>query len=79
MKITDIKCYVLPAEGGPPPFHWRRGLRVPDFSGHTLHHAILRVDTDEGITGHAGGPGACDHGGALLAKARRLEMGVRVE
>lgn len=57
MRITDIKCYVLPYQGGAPAFHWRRGLRVPDFSGHTLYSGVLRVDTDEGITGHAGGPG----------------------
>ena len=57
MKITDIKCYVLSHEGQAPAFHWRQGLRVPDFSGHTMYSAVLRVDTDEGITGHAGGPG----------------------
>jgi len=57
VKITDIKCYVFSREGGPPAFHWRQGLTIPDFTGHTLYSAVLRVDTDEGITGHAGGPG----------------------
>jgi L-alanine-DL-glutamate epimerase-like enolase superfamily enzyme len=57
MKITDIRCYVLPRKGEPPHFHWRTGLRVPDFTGHTLHDGVLRVDTDEGITGYATGPG----------------------
>ncbi len=57
MKITDIKCYVLSHEGQPPAFHWRQGLRVPDFSGHTMYSGILRVDTDEGITGIGDGPG----------------------
>jgi len=57
VKITDIKCYVLSHEGQAPAFHWRQGLRVPDFTGHTMYSAVLRVDTDEGITGHAGGPG----------------------
>ena len=54
MMITDIRCYVVEGEHPPVPFHWRKGLpgsgdgtpidQQPKF-------AILRVDTDEGITG----------------------------
>jgi len=57
MKITDIKCYVLPYKPKPIPFHWRKGLRIPDYGEHTLYSGVLRVDTDEGYIGHAGGPG----------------------
>jgi len=58
MKITDIKCYVLPYVPQHPGFHWRAGLNMgiygPDY---TSYSAIMRVETDEGCVGHAGGGG----------------------
>ena len=56
MKITDIKCYVVPHAAEPIPFHWRQGLRIPNPSQHT-YLGLLRVETDEGVVGHATGSG----------------------
>ncbi len=54
MKITDIRCYLVeqPFEGD--SFRWRAGLAgsgdgTPD--GEVPRAAVLRMDTDEGITG----------------------------
>jgi len=54
MRITDIRCYVVEDEHPPVPFHWRKGL--PGSGDGTAldqkpRSAILRMDTDEGITG----------------------------
>ena len=54
MKITDIRCYVLEAPNISHLFRWRAGL--PGSGDGTPapnapRKAILRVDTDEGITG----------------------------
>ena len=60
MKITDIKCYVLPHVAGRPRFHWRKGLPGDGDGtppGETTYYALVRVDTDEGYIGHAGGNG----------------------
>ena len=56
MKITDIKCYVVPSPSKPPSFHWRQGLRMPSASQNT-YAGVLRVETDEGYVGHAAGTG----------------------
>lgn len=54
MRITDIRCYVVEGEHPPVPFRWRKGL-PGSGDGTPIDHrpklAILRVDTDEGITG----------------------------
>jgi L-alanine-DL-glutamate epimerase-like enolase superfamily enzyme len=54
MKITDIRCYVIEDEHPPVPFRWRKGL-PGSGDGTPLsmkpRSAILRMDTDEGITG----------------------------
>ncbi len=54
MRITDIRCYVVEDEHPPVPFRWRKGL-PGSGDGTPLrqkpHAAILRMDTDEGITG----------------------------
>jgi L-alanine-DL-glutamate epimerase-like enolase superfamily enzyme len=58
VKITDIRCYVLPQVAPEPAFHWRKGLPGDGDGtppGETTYSAIIRVDTDAGITGHAGG------------------------
>jgi L-alanine-DL-glutamate epimerase-like enolase superfamily enzyme len=58
IKITDIKCYVLPHTAPEPRFHWRQGLPGDGDgtpAGETTYTAIVRVDTDAGITGTAGG------------------------
>ena len=55
MRITGIKCYVLPYTAAPMGFHWREGLEIPDVSGRTSHFGIVRVETDDGIVGHTGG------------------------
>jgi L-alanine-DL-glutamate epimerase-like enolase superfamily enzyme len=54
MRITDIRCYVVADEHPATPFRWRKGLpgsgdgTPPDARPMS---AILRMDTDEGITG----------------------------
>jgi L-alanine-DL-glutamate epimerase-like enolase superfamily enzyme len=54
MKITDIRCYLVEGEHPRWPFRWRKGL---DGAGDGTplqkkpQHAIIRVDTDEGIYG----------------------------
>jgi L-alanine-DL-glutamate epimerase-like enolase superfamily enzyme len=54
MKITDIRCYVIEDKHPPAPFRWRKGLpgsgdgTAPDDKPKA---AMLRLDTDEGITG----------------------------
>jgi L-alanine-DL-glutamate epimerase-like enolase superfamily enzyme len=52
--ITDIRCYVINDEHPAVPFRWRKGL--PGSGDGTAlsdkpKSAILRMDTDEGITG----------------------------
>ena len=54
MQITNVTCYVVPHPGRPPGFHWRKGLRMPT-PAKELYSAHVRVDTDAGIVGHAGG------------------------
>jgi hypothetical protein len=54
MRITDIRCYVVEGEHPRVPFHWRNGLPGSGDGTATDQRpksAILRVDTDEGITG----------------------------
>jgi len=55
MKITDIKCYVVPHVSSRPTFHWRRGLVSGGRPGVETHAGILRVETDAGYVGHVGG------------------------
>jgi L-alanine-DL-glutamate epimerase-like enolase superfamily enzyme len=54
MRITDIRCYVVEGEHPLVPFRWRKGL-PGSGDGTPLDQrpkvAILRMDTDEGITG----------------------------
>ena len=56
MNITDVKCYVVPRPGTKSTYHWRKGLRIPEVP-ETVYTAILKVETDEGYVGHAGGSG----------------------
>ena len=56
MVITDVKCYVVPRPGRHIPYHWRKGLRIPE-TPEKVYAAYVRVDTDEGYVGHAGGEG----------------------
>ena len=54
MRITDIRCYVVEGEHPPVPFRWRKGLPGSGDGTATDQRpksAILRMDTDEGITG----------------------------
>jgi len=58
MKITNIRCYVVPHIVTPARYHWRKGLTGDGDGtpvGEKSYSAILRVDTDAGIIGHAGG------------------------
>jgi L-alanine-DL-glutamate epimerase-like enolase superfamily enzyme len=60
MKITSIKCYVLPHVVGQPRFHWRKGLPGEGDGtppGETTYSSLLKVETDDGFIGHAGGSG----------------------
>jgi L-alanine-DL-glutamate epimerase-like enolase superfamily enzyme len=54
VRITDIKCYVVEDEHPAVPFRWRTGL-PGSGDGTPLSQkpksGILRMDTDEGITG----------------------------
>ena len=54
MRITDIRCYVVEDEHPAVPFRWRTGL-PGSGDGTPLSEkpksAILRMDTDAGITG----------------------------
>jgi hypothetical protein len=54
MRITDISCFVVETDQPPHPFRWRTGL--PGSGDGTAPdrrplQAILRMQTDEGITG----------------------------
>ena len=55
MKITDIKCYVVPHTNTTPSFHWREGIVSGSRQGSVSHLGILKVETDEGFVGHTGG------------------------
>ena len=58
MKITDIKCYVLARDAVEPPFHWRKGIPTAGDGtpvGQKTYSALVKVETDEGFIGHAGG------------------------
>ena len=62
MRITDIKCYVLERTAGPRGYFWRDGLNDFGFGdgtpeGEKTYNAVLKVETDEGIVGRAGGRG----------------------
>jgi L-alanine-DL-glutamate epimerase-like enolase superfamily enzyme len=54
MQITDIRCYILEHTIKPSLYKWRRGL-PPNHEGAPVgekgHRAIIKVETDEGITG----------------------------
>jgi L-alanine-DL-glutamate epimerase-like enolase superfamily enzyme len=71
MKITDVKCYVVPRPGQAIPYHWRKGLRIPT-APKEVHVAYVRVDTDAGIVGHAAS-------GAGYAAARLVETLLKAE
>lgn len=54
MKITDIRCYIVEAPDPRDSFRWRAGLPGSGDGtppGQPQRDAILRIDTDEGITG----------------------------
>jgi L-alanine-DL-glutamate epimerase-like enolase superfamily enzyme len=60
MKITDIKCYVLESIAPPQQYRWRNGLAGSGDGtkpGGKTYGGILKVETDEGIFGVAGGRG----------------------
>jgi L-alanine-DL-glutamate epimerase-like enolase superfamily enzyme len=56
MKITDVKCYVVPRAGVKSTFHWRKGLRMPNVPD-TVDVGYIKVETDEGYVGHTAGQG----------------------
>lgn len=54
MKITDIRCYLVEERSETGDFIWRDGLPGSGYGepkGGTHRHAVLRMDTDAGITG----------------------------
>ncbi|MFH1086554.1 MAG: enolase C-terminal domain-like protein [Chloroflexota bacterium] len=58
MKITDIKCYVLPHTVAPARYHWRKGLTGDGdgtLVGQDTYGALIKVETDAGLIGHAYG------------------------
>ncbi|MCD6521134.1 MAG: racemase [Anaerolineae bacterium] len=73
MKITDIKAYVLPHVAPEPRFHWRKGLPGDGDGtppGETTYTALIKVETDEGIIGHAYGRGGRGYAVAELVRRR---------
>jgi L-alanine-DL-glutamate epimerase-like enolase superfamily enzyme len=54
MKITDIRCYLIEEPWAGDTYRWRAGLPGSGDgtpSGQVPHSAVLRVDTEAGITG----------------------------
>lgn len=54
MKITDIRCYLIEEPFSGVPFRWRTGLAGAGDGtpvGEPQRMAVLRIDTDEGVTG----------------------------
>ncbi len=70
MKITDIRCYLVEEPDAGDPYRWRAGLpgsgdgtpanRLP-------RHAVVRIDTDEGVTGAV----KINRGDAVLSLVQR--------
>lgn len=56
MRITEVTCYVVPRPGKQVPFHWRKGLRIPNIP-ESVYTGYLKVETDAGIIGHVAGNG----------------------
>ena len=50
MRITHVECIRVPQPGANPPFLWRKGLLGSAADGEA---AVLRLGTDEGVTGVA--------------------------
>src|SRR5437899_694041 len=50
MLITHVECIRVPFPGADPPFLWRRGLLGSPADGEA---AVLRLGTDEGVSGVA--------------------------
>ncbi len=58
MKITEIKCYLLESVAPEPAFRWRTGLPGSGDGtppGGTTYSSVMKVETDEGISGMASG------------------------
>ncbi len=54
MQITDIRCYLIEEQWAGDTYRWRAGLPGSGDgtpAGQVPRSAVLRVDTDEGITG----------------------------
>jgi hypothetical protein len=70
MKITDIRCYLIEEPYPGDPFRWRAGLPGSGDgtpAGEVPRVAVLRVDTDEGITGCV----KINRGEAVMSVVRR--------
>lgn len=71
MKITNIKCYITQHPVQHPGFHWRKGLWMGHYEpGDTTFSVTIKVETDEGIVGHA-------EAGNAHAVAERVKRGYR--
>ena len=54
MRITDIRCFLVEGQPRRIAFRWRNGLtgsRRRHAAGREAVHAIIRMETDEGIDG----------------------------
>jgi len=74
MRITDIRCYLIEEEPSPHVFRWRTGLPGSGDgtpAGQKQHQAILRMDTDEGITGALEIEAGQRHAMAAISLTRR--------
>ncbi|MEJ1154463.1 enolase C-terminal domain-like protein [Microbacterium marmarense] len=53
MKITSVEVWTVQVPGADPPYSWRAGLQGSPPTG---DRAVLRIGTDEGVTGVALAP-----------------------
>lgn len=77
MKITDVRCYLLESSEPPREFRWREGLIRPSNdgtpAGDRVRTAVVRMDTDAGVTGWHRQPGGRGDMVADLVR-RRLKL-----
>jgi len=70
MKITDIRCYLVERPWIGDTYRWRTGLAGSGDgtpAGKVPHGAVVRIDTDEGITGCV----SIDRGDAVASLVQR--------
>jgi hypothetical protein len=54
MRITDIRCFLIEAKPAPHRYRWRKGISGSHdglVEGKPQYTAVVRMETDEGVTG----------------------------